>query len=70
MSSIEWIADMLFYAMRTYLKMTAPSCDAHFLINALGKVSKWKPFIICEGLNIIPQTCRLNILYISLNFPL
>eukprot|EP00099_Drosophila_melanogaster_P004898 NP_001245678.1 uncharacterized protein Dmel_CG43076 [Drosophila melanogaster] len=45
MSSIEWIADMLFYAMRTYLKMTAPSCDAHFLINALGKIEHLIHFI-------------------------
>ncbi|EDX17954.1 GD15815 [Drosophila simulans] len=37
MSSIEWVGDMLYYVMRTYLGLTAPSCNAHFLIDVLGK---------------------------------
>ncbi|KMZ09827.1 uncharacterized protein LOC6725999 [Drosophila simulans] len=45
MSSIEWVGDMLYYVMRTYLGLTAPSCNAHFLIDVLGKIEHFIYFI-------------------------
>ncbi|XP_032581403.1 uncharacterized protein LOC116802157 isoform X1 [Drosophila sechellia] len=45
MSSIDWVGDMLYYVMRTYLGLTAPSCNTHFLIDVLGKIEHFIYFI-------------------------
>ncbi|XP_033170636.1 uncharacterized protein LOC117147744 isoform X1 [Drosophila mauritiana] len=42
MSSIDWVGDMLYYVMRTFLGLIAP---VHFLIDVLGKIEHFIYFI-------------------------
>lgn len=42
MPSVEWVCGLLYYVMRTYIKVFVSSCEAHFPIDILDKVSeKW-----------------------------
>nr|NP_001188598.1 uncharacterized protein Dmel_CG42766, isoform A [Drosophila melanogaster]ADV37680.1 uncharacterized protein Dmel_CG42766, isoform A [Drosophila melanogaster] len=38
MPSVEWVCGLLYYVMRTYIKVFVSSCEAHFPIDILDKI--------------------------------